>query len=195
MINYSFYLPRNQASHVRDQLNRPRLQERIRLREALGYLPGDRDSINDAPPALVLTALAVDYQGAAVATVTPLLTEEGRIVAELTKRLDADQWELELAQDEHGNVVGMDFAITDAARRIDIRSALTGRQSPFSKEDANEWAELFVAPDRDPEYRPSTPKDNGMIGESVIQRAREMERQQAAEQAKRNARPLGFTFD
>lgn len=194
-ITYRFYLPRNKAEHVRDQLNRPRWQEQMRLREALGYLPGDRDVSADAPPALVLTALAVDYQGAAVATAVPLLTDEGRVVAELIKRLDADQWQLELAQDEHGNVVGMDFAITDAARRIDIRSALTGRQSPFSKEDAAEWAELFVAPDRDPDYRPSTQKDNGMIGESVTQRAAAIERQQAQELAKRNTRDMGFMFD
>lgn len=194
-ITFRFYLPRNQAAHVRDQLNRPRWQERMRLREALGYLPGDRDVSADAPPALVLTALAVDYQGAAVATVTPLLTDEGRVVAMLAKHLDADQWALELVQDSHGNIEGMDFAITDAARRIDIRSALSGRASIFSKEDAAEWAALFVAPERDPEYTPSTPRDNGMIGESVIERAREMERQQAAEQARRNTRPLGFTFD
>ena len=194
-ITYRFYLPRNQAAHVRDQLNRPRWQERMRLREALGYLPGDRDVSADAPPALVLNALAVDYQGAAVATVTPLLTEDGRVVAMLAKHLDADQWALELVQDAHGNIEGMDFAITDAARRIDIRSALTGRASPFSREDAKEWAELFVAPDREPEYRPSTQKDSGMIGESVIQRARELERQQAAENARRNAKPLGFMFD
>lgn len=51
MIEYDFYLPRNKAKDVRDQLKRSRLKERMRLREAVGYLPGDRDALTTAPAA------------------------------------------------------------------------------------------------------------------------------------------------
>lgn len=53
-ITHRFHLTRNLASHVRRQLDRPRFRERLRYRETLGYLTGDREAMTDAPPATVL---------------------------------------------------------------------------------------------------------------------------------------------
>ncbi|NOG32864.1 hypothetical protein HLB35_15830 [Halomonas sp. TBZ9] len=61
--------------------------------------------------------------------------------------------------------------------------------------DARKAAAALVDQPRQPLSLPEPRGKNSMIGESVIQRAAAMERQQAAEHAKRNARPMGFTFD
>lgn len=64
-----------------------------------------------------------------------------------------------------------------------------------SFDDAADIAQVLVDQPRDPTELPERQPKLEMIGEAVIRRADEMERQQAAESARRNVRDLGFTFD
>lgn len=190
MLTHRFNIPRPAIEATRRAIQAPRFRESLRLREATGYIAGDRDALTDSPPALLLTALTVDSNGAAVATLETLATTEGRIVRSLAVALDADQYRFTLVRNEYGHIQGVDFELTDLATRPAVRRALSR-----TFEDAADIADALIDQPRQPIDLPTRPRQPEMIGESVIQRAREMERQQAAEHARRNARPLGFTFD
>nr|WP_298059907.1 hypothetical protein [uncultured Halomonas sp.] len=192
MIKHRFNVPRPTIESTRREINSARFRESLRLREALGYIAGDRDALTDSPPALLLTGLKVDYQGAATATLQTLSTDEGRIVRSLAVALDADQYRWRLVRNEYGHIQGFDFELTDLATRPIVRRALS-RQF----DDAADIADALIDYDlpRQPIDLPTRQRQPEMIGESVIERAREMERQQAAENARRNAKPLGFMFD
>lgn len=194
-ITHRFHLPRNVAADVRRRLESARLRERLRYREALGYLPGDREALSDTPPALVLTGLEVAGNGAATAILEPLATEEGKIVRALVLHLDSDQYDFRLERDDYGDVLGLDFALTDAARRIDVRRALAGRAGGFGTEDADEIATLLCPPERAPAPAPRPKRQQSeMVSDELVAKVRAMERQQQAEQARRNARAMGYDF-
>lgn len=195
-ITYRFRLPRPVAADVRRRLDRPRWRERLRYREALGFLPGDREAVTETPPATVLTALEVAGNGAAVATLEPLATEEGRIVRPLAIHLDRDDYRFTLARDSYGDVLGLDFALSDTARRADVITALQGRAGGFSRADALEIAVLLLPPDRDPAPAPAPrpQPEERPVSDALVQRVREAERQQAEEEERRTARALGFDF-
>lgn len=196
-ITYRFHLPRAQAADVRRRLESPRWRERLRYREALGYLPGDRDVVTDTPPAVVMTGLAVEGNGAATATLEPLATEEGKITAALSIHLDPDDYRFELVRDDYGDVLGMDFGLSDTARRADVITALQGRAGGFDRADALEIAALLLPPDRDPAPAP-TPRrqpEERPVSDWLVQRVREAERRQAEEETRRNARAMGYDFD
>lgn len=197
-ITYRFHVPRAQAADIRRRLETPRLRERLRYREALGYLPGDRDVMTDTPPATVLTALEVAGNGAAVATLEPLATEEGRIVRALAMHLGTDDYRFTLARDSYGDVLGVDFALSDTARRADVITALQGRAGGFDRADALEIATLLLPPDRDPAPAPPPRRqrqpEEKPVSDVLVQRVREAERQQQAEQTRRNARAMGYDF-
>lgn len=199
IITYRFHVRRSVAADVLRRLESPRLRERLRYREALGYLPGDRDVMTDTPPATVLTALEVAGNGVAVATLEPLATEEGRIVRALAMRLGTDDFHFTPARDRYGDVLGMDFGLSDTARRADVITALQGRAGGFSRADALEIATLLLPPDRDPALAPAPRRqrqpEEKPVSDALVQRVREAERQQQAEQTRRNARALGFDFD
>lgn len=192
MLTHRFNIPRPAIEATRRAIQAPRFRESLRLREATGYIAGDRDALTDSPPALLLTALTVDSNGAAVATLETLATTEGRIVRSLAVALDADQYRFKLARNEYGHIQGFDFELTSLATRPAVRRALS-RQF----DDAADIADALIDYDqpREPIELPERPRQPEMIGESVIQRARELERQQAQESARRNAKPLGFMFD
>jgi len=158
-ITHRFHLPRPVAADVRRRLERPRLRERLRLREAVGYLPGDREAVPESAPATVLTGLEVAANGMATATLEALATEEGRIVGALARRLDNDQYHFELVRDDYGDVLGIDFETTDTARRIDVMRALQGRAGRFDADDAREIASILVPPDLAPRGMSSTTTD------------------------------------
>lgn len=195
-ITHRFHLPRSVATDVRRRLETPRLRERLRYREALGYLPGDRDVMTDTPPATVLTALEVAGNGAAVATLEPLATEEGRIVRALAMHLGTDDYRFTLARDAYGDVLGLDFALSDTARRADVITALQGRAEGFDRADALEIATLLLPPDRDPAPAP-TPRrqpEERPVSDWLVQRVRDDERQQQAEETRRIATAMGYDF-
>lgn len=197
IITYRFHVRRSVAADVLRRLESPRLRERLRYREALGYLPGDRDVMTDTPPATVLTALEVAGNGVAVATLEPLATEEGRIVRPLAIHLDRDDYRFDLARDAYGDVLGLDFALSDTARRADVITALQGRAGGFDRADALEIATLLLPPDRDPAPAPAPrpQPEERPVSDALVQRVREAERQQAEEEERRTARALGFDFD
>lgn len=190
MLTHRFNIPRPAIESTHREINSARFRESLRLRETLGYLQNDRRSITESPPALLLTALRLDSNGAAVATLKTLATDEGKIVAALAKKLDVDQYRFALVRGQYGELLGLDFELTDLATRQAVRRALAG-----SFDDAADIAEVLVEQPRQPVELPERLDKSEMIGESVIQRAAELERQQAAERARRNVRPLGFTFD
>lgn len=190
MVKHRFNVPRPAIESTRREINSARFRESLRLRETLGYIAGDRDALTDSPPALLLTALNVDSNGAATATLETLATTEGRIVRSLAAGLDADQYRFKLVRNEYGHIQGVDFELTDLATRPIVRRALS-RQF----DDAADIADALVDQPREPIELPERPRQPEMIGGSVIERARELERQQEQEQARRNAKPLGFTFD
>lgn len=198
IITYRFHLPRNVAADVRRRLESPRLRERLRYREALGYLPGDREAVTETPPATVLTGLTVEGNGAAVATLEPLATEEGRIVRALAIHLDTDDYRFELVRDQYGNVEGMDFELSEAARRRDVITALQGRAGGFDRADALEIAALLLPPDRDPAPAPAPRRqrqpEEKPVSDALVGKVRALERQQQAEQTRRNARAMGYDF-
>lgn len=197
-ITYRFHVPRALAADIRRRLESPRLRERLRYREALGYLPGDRDVMTDTPPATVLTSLEVAGNGAAVATLEPLATEEGRIVRALAMHLGTDDYRFDLARDAYGDVLGLDFALSDTARRADVITALQGRAGGFDRADALEIATLLLPPDRDPAPAPPPRRqrqpEEKPVSDVLVQRVRDDERQQQAEQTRRNARAMGYDF-
>lgn len=192
MIKHRFNVPRPAIEATRRAIQSPRFRESLRLREMLGYIAGDRDALTDSPPALLLTALTLDSNGAAVAALETLATTEGRIVRSLAAGLDVDQYRWRLVRNEYGHIQGVDFELTDLATRPIVRRALS-RQF----DDAADIAAALVDYDqpRQPIDLPTRQRQPEMIGESVIRRAREMEHKQAQENARRNTRPLGFTFD
>jgi hypothetical protein len=197
-ITHRFHLPRPVAADVRRLLERPRWRERLRYREALGYLPGDREAVAEAPPATVLTALEVAGNGAATATLEPLATEEGKITAALVIHLEPDDFHFELKRDQYGDVLGMDFALSDTARRADVITALQGRAGGFDRYDAKEIAVILLPPDRDPAPAPSPRRqrepEERPVSDALVAKVRALERQQAEEQTRRNARAMGYDF-
>ena len=76
MIKHRFNVSRPAIESTRRELNSARFCESLRLRETLGYLENDRRTITESPPALLLTRLEVDSNGAAVATLETLETLE-----------------------------------------------------------------------------------------------------------------------
>ncbi len=192
MIKHRFNVPRPAIESTRREINSARFRESLRLRETLGYIAGDRDALTDSPPALLLTDLKIDSNGAAVATLETLATTEGRIVRALAAGLDVDQYRFTLVRNEYGHLLGVDFELTSLATRPAVQRALS-RQF----DDAADIAAALVGYDqpRQAIELPDRQRKPEMIGESVIERARELERQQAQAQARRNAKPLGFTFD
>lgn len=198
-ITHRFHVPRDQAADIRRRLEAPRLRERLRYREAVGFLPGDRDVMTDTPPAVVMTGLTVEGNGAATATIEPLATEEGRIVRALVIHLDAgDDFHFELKRDQYGDVLGLDFGLSDTARRADVIRALKGRAGGFDRADALEITDLLLPPDRDPASAP-TPRrqrrpEERPVSDALVQRVREAERQQQAEKARCSVLAMGYTF-
>lgn len=190
MLTHRFNVPRPAIESTRREVNSARFRESLRLRETLGYIAGDRDALTDSPPALLLTDLKIDSNGAAVATLETLATDEGRIVRTLVAGLDVDQYRFTLVRNEYGHIQGVDFELTDLATRPIVRRALSR-----TFDDAADIADALVDQPRQPIELPERQRKPEMIGESVIERARAMERQQAAELERRNAKPLGFMFD
>lgn len=190
MIKHRFNVPRHAIESTRRELNSARFRESLRLRETLGYIAGDRRSITESPPALLLTALEIDSSGAAVATLKTLATDEGQIVGALVAGLDVDQYRFELVRSEYGHIQGLDFELTDLATRQAVRRALAA-----SFDDAADIAAVLVDQPRQPIDLPERSHKPEMIAPHVIQRAAAIERQQQAEKARRNVKPLGFTFD
>lgn len=194
MIKHRFNVPRHAIESTRREANSARFRESLRLREAAGYLQNDRRAMPEAPPALLLTGLEIDSNGAAVATLQTLATMEGKIVLALASRLDFDEYRFVLARDKYGAIQGMDFELSDLATRPAVRSALSR-----TFDDAADIAAALVDQPRQPIELPVRREKPEMVGEELIQRAAEMERQQnadiAAEKARRNVKPLGFTFD
>lgn len=190
MFTHRFNVPRHAIESTRRELNSPRFRESLRLRETLGYAAGDRRSITESPPALLLTALEIDSNGAAVAMLKTLATDEGRIVAALVAGLDVDQYRFTLVRGQYGELQGLDFELTDLATRQAVRRALA-----HIFDDAADIAAVLVDQPRDSIELPEGPRKSEMIAPHVIQRAHAMERQQQAAKASRNVKPLGFTFD
>ncbi|RUR32743.1 hypothetical protein ELY33_05015 [Vreelandella andesensis] len=190
MFTHRFNIPRPAIESTRRAVQSARFRESLRLRETLGYIAGDRDALTDSPPALVLTGLEVDSNGAAVASLQTLATTEGRIVRALVVGLEPGDYRFTLARNEHGEILGFDFALTDLVTRPILRRALA-----HNFDDPADIADVLIDAPRQPVELPERPRKPAMISESVIHRAREIERQQAQEQARRNAKPLGFTFD
>lgn len=190
MIKHRFNIPRPAIESTRLEINSARFRESLRLRETLGYLHNDRRSIIESPPALLLTTLAVDSNGAAVATLETLATDEGRIVAALVAGLDVDEYRFTLARGQYGQLLGVDFELTDLATRPIVRRVLAR-----SFEDAVDIAAALVEQRHKPIGTVKHRAKPEMIGDVVVQRAAELERQQIAEKASRNVRPLGYTFD
>ena len=193
MIKHRFNVSRPAIESTRRELNSARFCESLRLRETLGYLENDRRTITESPPALLLTRLEVDSNGAAVATLETLetlATDEGRIVRALVAGLDVDQYRFTLIRGQYGHLLGLDFELTSLATRQTVRRALSR-----AFDDAADIAAVLVHEPRDPVELPVRQRQPEMIAPQVIQRAHAMERQQVAEKARRNVKPLGFTFD
>lgn len=190
MLTHRFNVPRPAIESTRRELNCARFCESLRLRETLGYLENDRRTITESPPALLLTRLEVDSNGAAVATLETLATTEGRIVRALVAGLDVDQYRFTLIRGQYGHLLGLDFELTSLATRQTVRRALSR-----AFDDAADIAAVLVHEPRDPVELPVRQRQPEMIAPQVIQRAHAMERQQVAEKARRNVKPLGFTFD
>ncbi|MAG54584.1 hypothetical protein [Halomonas sp. 707B3] len=190
MLTHRFNVPRHAIESTRRELNSDRFCESLRLRETLGYLENDRRTITESPPALLLTRLEVDSNGAAVATLETLATDEGRIVRALVAGLDVDQYRFTLIRGQYGHLLGLDFELTSLATRQTVRRALSR-----AFDDAADIAAVLVHEPRDPVELPVRQRQPEMIAPQVIQRAHAMERQQVAEKTRRNVKPLGFTFD
>lgn len=190
MLTHRFNVPRPAIESTRREINSARFRELLRLREMLGYIAGDRDSLTDSPPALLLTGLEIDSNGAATAELETLATTEGRIVRSLAVALAADQYRFTLARNEYGHIQGVDFELTDLATRPIVRRALAR-----TFDDAADIADALIDQPRQPIELPTRQHKPEMISESVINRAAAIERQQTQENARRNTRPLGFTFD
>lgn len=139
VLTHRFNVPRHAIESTRREINSARFRESLRLRETLGYIAGDRDSLTDSPPALLLTDLKIDSNGAAVAALQTLATTEGRIVRSLAAGLDVDQYRWRLVRNEYGHIQGVDFELTDLATRPIVRRALS-RQF----DDAADIAEALI---------------------------------------------------
>lgn len=190
MIKHRFNVPRPAIESTRRELNSARFCESLLLRETLGYLQNDRRTITESPPALLLTALNVDSNGAAVAVLETLATDEGQIVRALVAGLDVDQYRFTLVRGQYGELLGLDFELTSLATRQTVRRALSR-----TFDDAADIAAVLVDQPRQPIELPERQRKPEMIGGAAIQRATEIQRQQVAEKARRNVKPLGFTFD
>lgn len=190
MIKHRFNVPRHAIESTRREANSARFRELLRLREAAGYLQQDRHATVEAPPALLLTTLAVDSNGAAVATLETLATDEGRIVAALVAGLDVDEYRFTLVSGKYGELLGVDFELTDLVTRPAVRRVLAR-----SFDDAADIAAALVEQRHEPIETVKHRAKPEMIGDVVVQRAAELERQQIAEKARRNMKALGYTFD
>lgn len=190
MIKHRFNVPRASIESTRRAIQSPRFRESLRLRETLGYIEGDREALTDSPPALLLTDLKIDSTGAAVATLETLATTEGRIVRALAAGLDVDQYRFALVRGQHGHLLGVDFELTSLATRPAVRRALAR-----NFDDAADIAAALVDQPRQAIELPERREEPEMVSSDLVQRAAELERQQAAEQARRNAKPMGFMFD
>ena len=190
MLTHRFNVPRPAVESTRRELNSARFRESLRLREALGYIAGDRDSLTDSPPALLLTDLKIDSNGAAVALLETLATDEGRIVSALEAGLDVDKYRFTLVRGQYGELLGLDFELTGLATRQAVRRALAGEF-----DDAADIAEVLVEQPRQLTELAERPRKPEMIAPHIIRRAAEIKHQQQAEKARRNVKPLGFTFD
>ncbi|WP_172119040.1 hypothetical protein [Halomonas hibernica] len=197
MIKHRFNVPRHAIESTRREANSARFRESLRLREAAGYLQQDRHATVEAPPALLLTTLAVDSNGAAVdsngaavATLETLATDEGRIVAALVAGLDVDEYRFTLVSGKYGELLGVDFELTDLVTRPAVRRVLAR-----SFDDAADIAAALVEQRHEPIETVKHRAKPEMIGDVVVQRAAELERQQITEKARRNVKALGYTFD
>lgn len=174
-MEYRFNVPRSQVEATRRAIQSPAFRESLRLREALGYLPGDRAAIVETAPALLLSGLTVSTQGAAVATLEVLGTLEGQIVRCLADRLDSDEYSFTLHRAGYSRQpVGLDFALAPEVTRARLRHVM---RDVFS--DAEDIAQALInEPGRQP--TPRQPQhDNGMIGQELIDRVRAQERREA----------------
>lgn len=193
-MEYRFHIPNAEVEPTRRAVQSPQFRESLRLREALGYLPGDRTAIVETAPAVLLRGLTVTTQGAATATLEPLGTLEGQIVRALAERLDSDEYSFVLHRAGYsGRPEGMDFELAAGVTRGRLVRVL---RDVF--DDADDIAQALVTePSRQParpqarQAMPSRPaatrrqprpaSDNGMIGQGLIDRVREQERQEAEE--------------
>lgn len=192
-ITHRFHASPAEARALRSTSERPRFRERLRLREAAGYLADDRAVVVEAPPATILAGLEVAASGAVTARVELLATEEGIIIRHLAGRLDADQYRWRLVRDSYGDVLGIDFELTHLATRRDVERAL---RRPLGADEAREIAAALVSMADKPRpimLPPPARKRQPAPMDALVQRVRETEREQAA-QAERS-RPLGYAFD
>lgn len=192
-ITHRFHASPAEARTLRSVTERLRFRERLRLREATGYLADDRQAVVEAPPATILAALEVAANGAVTARIELLQTEEGIITRQLAARLDPDQYRWRLARDSYGDILGIDFELTALATRRDVERAL---RRPLGADEAQEIAAALVAVADKPRPimpPPPAPRRQPAMPDPLVAKVREAERQQAA-QAERS-RPLGYDFD
>lgn len=194
-MQHQFKVPPALIESTRRACKSPQFEEALRLRELVGYLPGDRAAIVQSAPAILLRGLIVGKGGHALATIEPLATMEGQIVRVLAERLDPAEYTFVLHRAGYARTPeGMDFAIAGNVTRARLTRVL---RDVF--DDADDIAAALVSePSRQPAPRPTAthrpvarrqPKrDDGMIGQGLIDRVRAMETEEQAErEAKQQA--------
>lgn len=166
MLTYRFSVPLDSIKSTRKAIESAAFGSRLRQRDLVGYLHKDRHAMIETAPALVLTNLIVSPSGAAKATLETLTGIEGQVVRHLARRLGSAECSFSLHRDSAGLPVGVDFTLDESVTQMRLRRVLSD-----AFDDAEDIAGWLLS-------KPIDPWDakNGM---TVVERAREIMRQQA----------------